>query len=87
MTPESTRASLENARSDAISLALELEDLAAALRVIAQGQAGPEDVQFVRSHIDDFGDLVVAQQTLPGADHLVAWALLFAHAADPEEAR
>lgn len=67
-------AALENARADALNLAVDLEEIAAALRVCSLGRAHAGDATLVRGAIDAHGDLVVRGQ--------LAWDLLLRHAAE-----
>jgi hypothetical protein len=73
MTP-TEQVALENARVECLSLAVDLEEVSASLRLVALGLAGPADRTIVRGALDRHGDLVVRGQ-LP-------WALLLAHSGD-----
>ena len=71
---DSDAAALLNQREAALTLAVDLEEVAAALRVIVAGLAGGGDVRALQEVLTEDGDLCV-----PGG---LDWGLLFAHAAD-----
>ena len=61
-------------RDDALDVATELEELAAALRVVALGGATSSDVDRVRDNLNHRGEFVV--------EAVLVWELLFAHGSD-----
>lgn len=72
MSLDTEQVALRNARADALNFAIDLEELAAALRAVAGGHADRGAVALVRGNVDMFGDLILRAST--------DWAHLLAHA-------
>lgn len=72
------RVALRNVRADALNLAVDLEEIADALRQVAAGHADAGDLGLIRGCIDARGDLVT-RVALP-------WDLLLRHGRSPAAA-